>query len=350
MIFYTGSYTQEGAPANIPKGEGIGCFKLNQETGVIKSLHYTKQRNPSYLVISKDKKYLYAVEEMLESLKPRIFSYKIENQGLLKPINSQELVGDYACHLAIIQDQLVVANYVSGNALSFQILEDGSLAPCNQFIKHVGTGPNKERQESAHVHMVYPFKKDHMFLVDLGLDKAKVYQLIANTKSWKMALGLDLNIEPGSGARHMVLDKTQNYAFILSELTGAVFVLKNEGKKFKQIQKILSVPQNCKEDFGAAAIRLHPSGQFLYTSARGSNTITIFKINEKNKMLSLVAYQATEGKTPRDFNIDPTGEWLIAANQDSGTLVVFKMNKETGLLTKKYKKTVETPVNITWLC
>lgn len=349
MIFYTGSYTQNGTLTLAPKGEGIGCFELNQKTGATKLLHYTKQRNPSYLVISEDKNYLYAVEEMFESLEPRIFSYKIENHGLLKPINSQELVGDYACHLAIIQDRLIVANYVSGNALSFPILEDGSLAPCHQVIQHVGKGANKIRQETAHVHMVCSYKKDYMHLVDLGLDKAKAYKFNGNTKNWETALELDIHIESGSGARHMVFDKTHSHAYVLSELTGDVFVLKKEGNGFVQLQKIPSVPENYKEDFGGAAIRLHPTGKFLYTSTRGSDTLTIFKVNKENKTLSLVAYQSTKGKTPRDFNIDPSGEWLIVANQDSDTLVVFIIDKETGMLTKKSKKTVETPVNISWL-
>ena len=349
ILFYTGSYTQEATPANNPKGQGIGCFELNQKSGEVRLCAYTKQRNPSYLVISKNKKYLYAVEEMFESLKPKIFSYSICEQGVLKPINSQKMVGDYACHLAIIQDRLVVANYVSGNALSYPILEDGSLAPCHQVIQHVGTGENKERQETAHVHMVCPFKTNQMFLVDLTLDKAKAYELNDNTKNWDTVLELDVNVERGSGARHMVLDETHNYAYILSELTGHVFVLKKGKNEFEQLQKIYSVPKNYNEGFGGAAIRLHPSGQFLYTSIRGSNTLTVFKVNKKNKTLSLVAYQSSEGKTPRDFNIAISGRWLIVANQDSDSIVVFKIDQKTGMLTKIHKSIVETPVNISWL-
>lgn len=348
--FYTGSYTQEGTPANYPKGKGIGCFALNQNTGEVELCHYSPHRNPSYLLISKDKKYLYAVEEMYENLKPRVFSYSIENNGMLNLINSQELSGDYACHLAIVQNKLVVANYVSGNALSFPILEDGGLGSCHQVIQHVGKGINKERQETAHVHMVYPFNTNDMFLVDLGLDKAKAYQLNDHTKNWEPVPEFDIQIESGAGARHMVLDETQTYAFILSELTGAIFALKKERNGFKQFQKISFVPKHYKENFGGAAIRLHPTGKFLYASLRGSNTIAIFKVNKEHKTLSLVEYQSTEGKTPRDFNIDPSGQWLIAANQDSDTLVVFKIDKKTGVLNEKYKKTVETPVNITWLC
>jgi 6-phosphogluconolactonase len=349
MIFYSGSYTQKGAPSIKPEGAGIGCFELNKETGSIKLLRYTDQRNPSYLVISKDKNYLYAIEEMFESLNPKIFSYRIMDYGKLELINSQQLSGDYACHLAIIDDRLVVANYVSGDALSFPILEDGSLAPYHQIIKHTGTGPNKERQEAPHMHMVKPFKGRNMFLVDLGIDMAKAYQLNNRIKKWNAVPELDIKIESGAGARHLVMDETQRYVFVLGELTGDVFVLKNENKGFKQVQKISSLPEKYDKNFGGAAIRLHPQGQFLYTSVRGSDTITVFKVNNETKKLTLIDIQSVEGETPRDFNIDPTGKWLLVANQESNSLVVFKIDLNTGRLIKKNKKKVKTPVNITWL-
>ncbi len=348
-IFYTGSYTQQGAPAVNPTGEGIGCFHINSVTGAVKLLHYTKQRSPSYLVISEDKRFLYAVEEMYEALNPKVYAYKIDKEGTLTLLNSQKIAGDYACHLAIIQDRLVVACYVSGNAMSYPILEDGRLAPCNQLIKHEGSGPNKARQEAAHTHMIHPFKNHHMYLVDLGLDKAKAYKCCTKIKKWKHVSKLDISVNPGSGARHMVLDSAHNYAYVLGELTGEVFVFKKGVSGFKLIQKINAVPENHTGDMGGAAIRLHPRGRFLYISIRELDVLVIFRVDEREKILSLVAHQSTEGKTPRDFNIDPTGNWLIAANQDSNTLVVFKINLNDGTLNVNSTVNVETPVNICWL-
>lgn len=349
VIFYTGSYTMEGSPAPTPKGNGIGCFQLNTETGEVTLLHYTKQRNPSYLVVSDDKKYLYAVEEMVENLNPELHAYKIEKEGALTLINTQEIAGDYACHLAIIQDRLVVANYASGNALSYPILDDGSLAPCSHEIKHDGTGPNEERQEAAHAHMIYPFKKGHMYVVDLTLDMAKAYQLDVETKQWKETSDFDIKIDAGSGARHMVMDINEEFAFVLSELTGEIFVADLRNPERKTIQKVSYIPENHDRAIGGAALRMHPNGKFLYASNRGSETIAVFKVDEITKQLTVVGFQFTEGKTPRDFNIDPSGMWLIAANQDTNTLVVFKINQADGTLSKTTSIEIQTPVNICWL-
>lgn len=348
-IFYTGSYTQEGAPAANPKGEGIGCFQLNLDTGEVQLLHYTKQRSPSYLVVSDNKKYLYAVEEMYANLNPKVYAYKIEKDASLTLLNTQNIIGDYACHLAIIKDRLAIANYVSGNALSYPILSDGSLAPSSQEIKHEGTGSNIERQEAAHAHMICPFNDDGMYVVDLTLDAAKAYQFDSKSKQWLINSKSDINIDSGSGARHMIIDKNENYAYILGELTGDVFVSDLQDSHKKIIQKINFIPKHQDGAIGGAAIRIHPNGKFLYTSNRGTETITIFKIDKKTGTLVLVDYQSTQGKTPRDFNIDKTGNWLIAANQDSDTLVVFQINPKTGLLQVKSTLNVNTPVNICWL-
>jgi 6-phosphogluconolactonase len=349
MIFYTGSYTNDVSPAPDPKGLGIGCLDLDQANGAIKLLHYTKQRNPSYLTISKDQKYLYAVEELTEDLNPMVFSYKIESTGKLSKINSQNLKGDYACHLAIVENRLIVANYMTGNALSFPILADGRLDSCHQIIEHKGTGPSAERHEGPHAHMVYPFKKGCFYLVDLGIDIAKAYRINYETKNWQAIPEFDIHIESGAGARHLIMDASENFAFVLSELTGEIFVIEKQKNSCKQIQKISFIPQDFKQGFGGAAIRLHPNEQFLYASSTRPDSIAILKVDKLSKMLLLIAHQSTEGLTPRDFDIDPSGNWLIAANQDSDTLVVFKINQESGTLQKCSTFSVETPTNICWL-
>jgi 6-phosphogluconolactonase len=348
-LFYTGSYTQKGAPAANPTGKGIGCFHFDLGTGEISFLHNTGQRNPSYLAISEDKKFLYAVEEMYECLNPEVFAYRIGEDGALSLLNRQKISGDYACHLAIIEDRLVLANYVSGNLLSYPILGDGSLAPFTKEIRHEGMGPNAERQAGAHMHMIYPFGKNGMYVVDLSLDMAKAYHFDAASGQWIATPDLDIKIDAGSGARHMVMDQKKELAFVLGELTGDVFVVDLSGNKSKIIQKVSIIPENHSGDIGGAAIRLHPNGEFLYASNRGSDSISVFRIDKEFKKLIQIANHSTEGKTPRDFNIDPSGKWLLAANQDSNSLVVFEINQNDGTLKMKTKVEAETVVNICWL-
>jgi 6-phosphogluconolactonase len=82
----------------------------------------------------------------------------------------------------------------------------------------------------------------------------------------------------------------------------------------------------------SAEIAVHPSGRFVYGSNRGHDSIAVFAVGAGGA-LTLVEYQSTRGRTPRNFAIDPAGRWLIAANQQSGTLAVFGIDRHTGALT-----------------
>ena len=89
----------------------------------------------------------------------------------------------------------------------------------------------------------------------------------------------------------------------------------------------------------------------MYASNRGeANNIAIYKVNETDGTLTLIAHQPVLGKAPRNFSIDPSGKFLLAANQDTDEIVVFKRNKKTGLLTDSGKRiSVLKPVCIKWI-
>ena len=160
-------------------------------------------RSPSYLAISKDKQFLYVAEEGLEQLSLQVFAYGVGDNGKLSLLKTQRLEGAYACHLAVVGRQLIVANYGTGNAMVYPILKDGSLAHVNQIIQHTGSGCDLIRQGEPHIHMVCPINDKKLFLVDLGLDKAVNYQVDENG-FWNPCPINDIVLLPGEGARHMV--------------------------------------------------------------------------------------------------------------------------------------------------
>jgi 6-phosphogluconolactonase len=47
-------------------------------------------------------------------------------------------------------------------------------------------------------------------------------------------------------------------------------------------------------------------------------------------LLSYVGHAATQGREPRDFNIDPTGTFLLVANQNSDRIVTRRLDAATG--------------------
>ena len=94
-----------------------------------------------------------------------------------------------------------------------------------------------------------------------------------------------------------------------------------------------------------AEVVVHPSGKFLYTSNRGSDTIAIFALDQTSGMPTPLGHVPTGGKTPRHFAIDPAGAVLFAENQSSGTITMFRIDAATGELTRIGEPTnVPSPV------
>jgi 6-phosphogluconolactonase (cycloisomerase 2 family) len=81
-----------------------------------------------------------------------------------------------------------------------------------------------------------------------------------------------------------------------------------------------------------AEIEVAPSGNFVYVSNRGHNSIVTFSI-DANGRLAPVAWEPTQGHTPRFFGLDPSGSLLYAANLESHNIVTFRVDTVTGKLT-----------------
>jgi 6-phosphogluconolactonase len=78
---------------------------------------------------------------------------------------------------------------------------------------------------------------------------------------------------------------------------------------------------------------VHPSGNFLYGSNRGSQTVTGYRIDRPTGKLSLIGY-ATQGvRGPTNFAIDPSGRWLYVNSNTGNDIVQFTIDARTGELT-----------------
>jgi 6-phosphogluconolactonase len=339
MEVFVGCYTIKLNEELDGKGKGIYCFDFDSDNGQLEMLDVVPAVNPTYLTLSKDKNYLYALEEIAEEESPKIKSFKIIRQGhkpQLSLINQQAIAGSYACHLSISNSDthLLVACYLSGNIFAYPLLAEGGIGACVQKIQHKGTGPNLSRQEAAHAHMVYPIDRNGFFAVDLGVDLAKAYVYDYSLSQYIEVQELEISISRGAGARHMVLHPNGNYAFVFGELTAELFSFKRVENRFEPLEVQPTLPSDYDKIPSGAAIRMHPNGKFIYVSNRGHNSIGIFRFDINSEKMHFIGNEPSGGKTPREINIDPTGQWLLAANQDSDNLVVFSINQKSGLLKK----------------
>ncbi len=340
---------------NSPDSQGIHVFSFDSETGNTEKLSQTKTSNPSYLAISPDSKYVYAVNEEGAEKGGKVASFSFNKKnGQLAPLSFQSSGGVHPCYVNIDKKGkwVMAANYTSGS-LSVLSVKKGVLSSPIQTIQFNGSGPDTSRQKSPHVHGVFIKKNSqYVYATDLGSDKVMLYVQHKKTGKLSPAKSNSFTAMPGSGPRHLDFHPNGKFVYILNELSNAVTVLADMGNSdLKEIQSLSALPLTFKGKSTAADIHISPDGKFLYTSNRGSsNTIGIFSINPQTGMITLIDHQYTEGETPRNFNFDPSGKFLIVANQNSNNIIIFKRDVVTGLLTNTGKNiTVGKPVCIKWI-
>jgi 6-phosphogluconolactonase len=329
---FIGTYTKGDS-------KGIYVYRFDAATGEAKPVSTTATDNPSYLALASGGKFLYAVNETDGARPGSVSAFSFDKAtGQLQFLDKQASGGDDPCYVSVDAHRkwLMVANYNGGNLAALPIGTDGSLGALTQLIQHTGTGPNKERQEKAHVHSV-TFSPDEKYLLaaDLGLDKLSIYRFdgSATTQPLKPSIDSTVQVEPGSGPRHISFYPGKPFLYLMTEMGGAVDAFHYSNGQLTPLQHISSHPDGYAGNRGSADIHAAPGGKFLYASNRGdANSLAIYTIDPATGWLTIKGFQSTLGRTPRNFLIDPTGHWLLVANQNTNNIVVFRIDPSTGLL------------------
>ncbi|HZE99359.1 MAG TPA: lactonase family protein [Planctomycetota bacterium] len=334
ITVYVGSYADV-------KANGIHQFTLDMTTGALSNAGGASGvANPSFVAVSPDHKYLYAIGEVGSFNGKKggaVSSFAIdEKSGALTLLSQQTSGGDGPCFVTADRTGKVVlvANYGGGSVESLPVA-DGKLGEPGSFIQHKGSSVNKSRQGEPHAHSinVSPDNK-FAFACDLGLDKILVYKLDPDKGTLTPNDPPAAEIPPGSGPRHFAFHPSGKFAYVCGEMTSTVHAMTYDAEKgvLKVVQTLSTLPNEVKGN-STAETQVHPSGKWVYVSNRGHDSVAVFKVDEATGHLTAVGHQSTGGKTPRNFGIDPSGKFLIAANQSSNNVVVFKIDEKTGMPT-----------------
>jgi len=110
------------------------------------------------------------------------------------------------------------------------------------------------------------------------------------------------------------------------------FAYDSNAGSLKLLQTLSTLPGYYDGPNLAAEVDVHPTGQFLYVSNRGNNTVVLFGIDKEEGTLTYIEEQGTGGKTPRHFGIQPSAKHLVIANEESDTLLVCRIDAGNGRL------------------
>jgi len=298
QVAFIGSYTNSESLEN----EGIYYVTQNENTGeLVKGEVLASIKNPSFLKISPDKKTLYAVSELSgEGVETGfLYAYIIGKENQLSFINKLPTNGTAPCHITTNNSGnfIFVANYLGGVVMVYETLENGGL---KEFQKLELDNPIK-----SHAHSVtLSADNKHIYIADLGNDKIWMYNFNAKEKTIQKAKVPFVKLEDGSGPRHFVIAKDGEHAYVVNELNSTIttFNIDSDGV-LQPIQNISTLPDSYHASNSAADIHITNSGEYLYVSNRGHNSLASYKMDKKSGKLTSLGYTSTDGETPRNFAI-----------------------------------------------
>ena len=330
---HVGTYTGETS-------KGVYAFRFDDRTGGLTPVGLVAETpSPSFLTASANGHFVFAVNE-LQSFggvaSGSVTSFAADPvTAKLTQISVQPSNGAGPCHLALDRTgrYLAVANYSGGNFALFPVGADGRLQPATARVAGNRSEPGPTPPARPLGHMV-GFDARNRFLIaaDKGLDRLLVFRFDASTGGLTPNEPPSAALPTGSGPRHFAFHPNGTWLFAISEQAATIttFSWDQNSGALTASGTVSTRPADVTTGT-TAEIAVHPSGKFVYGSNRGHDSIAVFAVGGGGA-LTLVEYQSTRGRTPRNFALDPTGRWLIAANQQSDTLAVFSINQTTGAL------------------
>jgi 6-phosphogluconolactonase len=295
-----------------------GLYTAQFEEGHLRQLQpLTSLSNPTYMALHHQA--LFSVVQ------------KGEQGGLVCFENGQWrnevlLPGSPPCFVDVVHQQNLVlaANYHSGSITVYDYLPGQGLRLTQTIVYAKG----------SHAHYIrYIPQFDEVIVCDLGLGKILSYSLVNR----QLVLKHEVSGFSTQGPRHAVAHPTQDALFVFAELSSELLVFKRTLTGLVLMQTISTLPAGQDQYKSGAAIRIHPSGKYVYTSNRGHDSISVFAVAADGHSVRLIQNVPTYGQHPRDFDLTPNGQHVIVLNRDTDNATVFAVNAHEGTLTVTQK-------------
>lgn len=334
-VVYVGTYTDRGS-------KGIYSYRFDSSTGKLTSQGLAAESaEPTFLAADSKGRFLYSANEIAnyhDEATGAVSAFAIQpDTAKLSVLNQVSSRGEGPAQITLDRtgNYALVSNYTSGSVAVLPVLKDGRLGEATSVVQHKGSSVNPQRQKGPHAHAV-AVSPDNRFAIvaDLGLDQLLIYSFDAGNGTLRAQPQI-VKASAGAGPRHLVFSPNGRFLYVINELQSTVAAYSYDAATgaLHELQTVSTIPKGFSGNNTAAEIEIDPSGQFLFASNRGDDSIVVFAIDSPTGTLTHIETAPTGGKTPRNFAIDPGGSWLLAANQDSGNVVVFRIDRKTGRLT-----------------
>ncbi|WP_135305552.1 lactonase family protein [Haloarcula amylovorans] len=315
---------------------GIYSYELDEPEGRLGERGRMGIAGVAYLTSDPTGSHLYAVNRAEGG---QVSAFRIDQRpaGLIE-LNRQSSSGTAPAYVSVdSQGQYVfVANYAGGTVAMLPISSDGRLeSPCD-VVEHEGSSIHPDRQTAPHPHSIVPSPDDlFAYVPDLGTDTIEIYEIDYRDGRLRSADPSPVRLQSGAGPRHLTFHPEGRFAYVINELDSTItaFNYDVETGALEEIETVRTLPEQFNGESFCADVHVHPSGEWLYGSNRGHDSIVVMSIDNSTGCLDTISHVSTQGKWPRHFAIDPAGRHLFVENRHSNTIVTFAIDGKTGELT-----------------
>lgn len=325
MILVVGSYGKSTDRA-------IQLYRWEEAEQAFRQLDgITGIENPSYLDIDNERGLIYAITEKKEDGDAELHLYNFDDkEGTAELVACIPYQGSGSCYISCdsTRTHAFIANYGDGTLTVIKLPHEAVPGLVVQQIKFKGNGPVQERQDKSHIHAAVISKDErYLYVSDLGSDRLYQYAYHpgANFPLHPAAPNF-LRLPPGSGPRHMAISPDGRRLYLLTELSGELFVINTQEFGYGPLQKVSMVAYGYTGKIEAADIQIDSLGAYLYASIRGdANEIVSYAIHPVSGRLKFIQRIGAAGVSPRSLLICEQQGLLLAANEQSNNISFFKL-------------------------
>lgn len=320
-VAYVGTYTHENSV-------GIHIYDVDVANGTMKERKVVPINNPSDLIVSKNRKFLYSIAD------EGVEAFQILPDGDLEPMNKKWIGGMRGCYVEVddANRYLFVGGHHDGRVSMMHLNPDGSVGEIADGVFHIGMGRSiAQRNFIPHVDCV-KLTPDEKFLcaVDNGLDQVKIYRIDYERGKLKVIDIIRGQLE--SAPRMIRFSQNGKFAYILYELLNAIEVYKydvvNDEPVFEKIQTVPTMLGKYDDICAASGMEVSPSGKYLFCSNAGVNSVICYKIDEETGVLECVFSSKVNSDYPKVVAAFPDERHYLTLNNNSNDIFFYKINFE----------------------
>lgn len=317
---------------------GIVAYRQDAETGALTESYRHIVDGASFLALGPEAEYLYSVNRIAGGV---VIAHEIDQtDGGLREINRTSSEGAGPAYISVdaAGEYAFVANYAGGTVAMYPIRDDGGIGPAVDVVAHEGSSVNPDRQSAPHPHSIGPGPNDqYVYAPDLGTDEVWIYEINRDDDALRpLPQDATVSVHDGAGPRHFAFHEELDVAYVINELdsTMTTFRYEAESGRLSTLDRCSTLPPEVDVESYCADVHVHPSGDWVYGSNRGHDSIVVFEVDDVDGTLTAIDYTDTGGHWPRNFAIDPSGRFLYVENRRTDNIVSFKIDQDDGTLAR----------------